>query len=208
MTNAAATAEQRVIEQLKQYRQIQARIKVLSSYSVGAGITVSRLNEDDQLQELHARLRRLPSYMYLSAYEQKLERTAHAYLDQYPAGVKAQKRAIPPRGVDGEDSQLLREIRGKIQKVIVARGYEDSPDKIDEVLDRLSELQDLQAEVNRVDFILSLLEEYKPVYAELLRLIYVGGMEIPRIAEQLKVTERTINRRRRAAEEEFIKLSR
>lgn len=51
------TNEQSVIEQLSQYRQKKARIQVLSNYSVGAGITVSRLNEDDQLQELHRKLR-------------------------------------------------------------------------------------------------------------------------------------------------------
>ncbi|BFH60732.1 hypothetical protein PAJ34TS1_13240 [Paenibacillus azoreducens] len=146
--------------------------------------------------------------MYLSAYEQKLEQTAHAYLEQYPAGVRAQKRAIPPRGVDGEDSQLLREIRGKIQKIIVARGYDDNSDQIDKVLDRLSELQDLQAEVDRVDFILSSLETYKPYVATLLRWIYVEGMELKELTEKLELSESTVRRRIRAAEREYIKLAR
>ncbi|BFH59438.1 RNA polymerase subunit sigma-24 [Paenibacillus azoreducens] len=207
MSNAAATAEQRVIEQLKQYRQIQARIKVLSSYDVGAGITVSRLNEDDQLQELHARLRRLPSYMYLSAYEQRLEQTAHAYLEQYPAGVRAQKRAIPPRGVDGEDSQLLREIRRKIQRVIEARGYEDSPDKIDEVLDRLSELQDLQAEINRIDTVLNALEQYKPDYVRLLRVHLINGESWNKAAKELNISKDVFYRWRKSALKEYEKLA-
>jgi hypothetical protein len=48
--------EQQAIELLSSYRQKQARLQVLSSYSVGAGITVSRLNEDDQLlQEIDER---------------------------------------------------------------------------------------------------------------------------------------------------------
>lgn len=81
----------RVIDQLSEYRQSLARIKVLSSYSVGAGITISRLNEDDHLQELHRKLRGRPSYMYLSKREQKLETAAHTHLTEYPS---AQGRSL------------------------------------------------------------------------------------------------------------------
>ncbi len=201
------TAEQRAIEQLSQYRQKQARIHALSTYSVGAGITVSRLKEDDQLQELHAKLRRLPSYMYLSKHEQQLELVANAYMDTYPAGITAQKRAVPVDISDDEDRKLLLELKGKIQKVIVARGY-DVRDDIDAILDRLAELQDLQAEVNRVDFLLETLRGYRPNDAYLLRLIYVEGLNNAEIAENSQVTERTIDRRRKAAESEYIKLAR
>ncbi|GIP57894.1 ECF-type sigma factor [Paenibacillus woosongensis] len=201
------TAEQRAIEQLSQYRQKQARIQVLSTYSVGAGITVSRLNEDDQLQELHARLRRLPSYMYLSKREQQLELVANAYMDTFPSGIVAQKRAVPLNVPDEEDRKLLQELRRKIQKVIEARGY-DVRDDIEAVLDRLAELQDLQTEVNRVDFLLETLRGYRPNDAYLLRLIYVEGMNNAEIAEISQVTERTIDRRRKTAESEYIKLAR
>lgn len=51
--------EQNVIDQLSQLRQKQYRILVLSTYCVGTGITVPRLNKDDQLQKLHWRLRGL-----------------------------------------------------------------------------------------------------------------------------------------------------
>lgn len=209
MTNTATkgTDEQQVIDQLREYRQKLARIKVLSTYSVGAGITVSRLNEDDQLQELHRRLRGLPSYLYLSAREQKLEQTAHAYLMRYPAGVRAQKAAIPVQGADAEDDKLLRELRGKFQKIIEARGYEVRDD-IDEVLERVSELQDLQAAVDRVDFILSSLEEYKPYAATLLRWVYVEGMKLEEVTEKLELSESTVRRRIRAAEREYTMLAR
>ncbi|MEB9892982.1 RNA polymerase subunit sigma-24, partial [Bacillus cereus] len=80
--------EQQVIEQLTGYRDIVGRLRVLETYSVGNGITVSRLNEDDHLQELHRKLRGLPSYMYLTAREQRLESIAHAYLTDYPAGTR------------------------------------------------------------------------------------------------------------------------
>lgn len=201
------TENQNVIEQLAQYRQKQARIKVLSTHSVGAGITVSRLNEDDQLQELHRRLRGLPSYMYLSAKEQKLEQTAHAYLERYPAGIRAQKAAIPTKGADAEDDRLLREIHEKIQKVIEARGYEVR-DNLDEIMERLAELQDLQADIERLDFILEKLESYKPYAATLLRLIYVEGMEIQDLTEKLELSESTVRRRIRVAEREFVNLAR
>lgn len=202
------TTEQQVIEQLSQYRQKKARIQALSTYSVGAGITVSRLNEDDQLQELHRKLRGLPSYMYLSAREQELESIAHAYLGgKYPSGIKMQKRAVSVDVMDDEDQKLLREVRGKIQKVIEARGYE-LRDGIDQIIERLTELQDLQAEIDRIDFLLSTLEAYRPNDAELLRLIYADGIEIPDIADKLQLTERTICRRRRVAESEYIQLAR
>lgn len=196
----------RAIEQLSQYRQMQARLQVLSTYSVGAGITVSRLNQDDQLQELHRQLRGLPSYMYLNKYEQKLEATAHAYLTRYPAGVKAQLGAVPKRGADQEDEKLLRELRSKIQKVIAARGW-DMRDDIDEVLDRVAEYQDLKAEIERIDTALKALGAYKPDYANVLRLRYVDGKSITAAAAAIGITERTFRRWLNKAMEEFAKLS-
>lgn len=198
-------AEQQVIEQLSQYRRKQARIQVLSSYSVGAGITVSRLNEDDQLQELHAKLRGLPSYMYLNGYEQKLERVANAYMTRYPAGVRAQQRAVPVDVMDEEDRKLLQEVRDKIQKVIEARGYDIRSD-IDEILDRLTELHDLQAEVNRIDTVLRALEQYKPQFAKLIWLRYVDLMDGGDVAQALMVSKRTYERWRPLALSEYIRL--
>ncbi|MEK5479904.1 DUF1492 domain-containing protein [Paenibacillus sp. FSL R5-0407] len=198
--------EQTAIEQLSQYRQKQARIHVLSTYSVGAGITVSRLNEDDQLQELHRRLRGRPSYMYLSEKEQRLEQAANAYMTWYPAGVKAQKRAVPDDVMDPEDRKLLQELRDKIQRVIAARGY-DVRSNIDDILDRLTELQDLQADVSRIDTILRALEQYKPEYADLLRLKYIQEMDVTETCKRLAVVEKTYYRWRRRALNEFIKLS-
>lgn len=201
------TSEQQVIEQLSQYRQKKARIQALSTYSVGAGITVSRLNEDDQLQELHQRLRGLPSYMYLSTREQKLETVAHAYLGgKYPSGIKMQKRAISVDVMDDEDRKLLREIRRKIQKVIEARGY-DIRDGIDQIIERLTELQDLQEELDRIDTVLEALEQYKPEYADLLRLRYIQDVDVTETCKRLAVVEKTYFRWRRLALDEFIKLS-
>ncbi|MGG1601119.1 RNA polymerase subunit sigma-24, partial [Paenibacillus naphthalenovorans] len=152
--------EQKAIEQLSQYRQKLARLQVLSTYSVGSGITISRLNQDDQLQELHRRLRGLPSYMYLNKHEQELESVAHAYLTRYPAGTRAQLAAVPTRGADEEDERLLRELRSKIKKVIAARGWE--MDDLDAVLERVAEYQDLKTEIERIDTVLAALEAYKP----------------------------------------------
>lgn len=197
--------EQQVIEQLSQYRRNQARIEVLSTYSVGAGITVSRLNEEDQLQELHAKLRGLPSYMYLNKHEQKLEQVANAYMTWYPAGVVAQKRAVPVDVMDDEDRKLLQEVRNKIQRVIEARGYDMRSD-IDEILDRLTELQDLQAEVNRIDTVLRALERYKPEYEKLLRLRYINELSAGEVAKRLGIVRKTFDRWRNQAIEEYIRL--
>ncbi|WP_027085415.1 DUF1492 domain-containing protein [Cohnella panacarvi] len=195
-----------MIEQLMQYRQMQARLNVLSTYSVGMGITVSRLNEDDQLQELHRRLRNLPSYKYLSSKEQKLETTAHAYLGgRYPTGIRSQQRAIPRVGADEEDDKLLEELREKIAKVIAARGYEIRDD-IDAVLERLAEYQDLQAEIKRIDNVLAELKLLKPDYEKLLRLKYIEGLSVENICKALSVVEMTYKRWRKKAIEEFEKL--
>jgi DNA-directed RNA polymerase specialized sigma24 family protein len=197
--------EQQAIELLSQYRQKQARLQVLSSYSVGAGITISRLNEDDHLQELHRRLRGLPSYMYLSKREQQLETVAHAYLERYPAGTRAQLAAVPRGGADEEDERLLRELRVKIQKVIAARGW-DVRDDIDAVLDRLAEYQDLRAEIERVDTVLAALEQYKPDLARVLRLRYVEGLTQERSAVELGISVKTERRREKRAISEFVRL--
>jgi len=197
--------EQQAIELLSQYRQKQARLQVLSSYSVGAGITISRLNEDDHLQELHRRLRGLPSYMYLSKREQQLETVAHAYLERYPAGTRAQLAAVPREGADEEDEKLLRELRVKIRKVIAARGW-DVRDDIDEVLNRLAEYQDLRAEIDRVDTVLAALEQYKPDLARVLRLRYVEGLTQERSAVELGISIKTERRREKRAISEFVRL--
>lgn len=158
------TVEQRVIEQLKEYPQKRARIMALSTYSIGSGIIVNRLEEDDQLQELHRRLRDLPSYLYLNKKEQRLETTAHAYLTRYPAGLKAQLEAIPTIGADAEDEKLLRELRRKVKRVIDARGC--NLNQLEEVLERVAELQDLRTEVDWIDGVLELLEGINPATRE------------------------------------------
>lgn len=200
------TIEQQVIEQLSQYRQKKARIQALSTYSVGAGITVSRLNEDDQLQELHRKLRGLPSYMYLSGYEQKLENVAHAYMSRYPAGIKAQMQAIPVQVLDPEDTELLQKLRRKIQKVIEARGY-DIRNGVEEIMERLTELQDLQAEVNRIDTVLDALEQYKPDYAKLLRLHLIDGVPWDKATKELNISKDVFYRWRKKALTEYEKLA-
>jgi hypothetical protein len=198
--------EQEAIEQLSNYKRMLARVSVLENYSMGAGITVSRLNADDQLQELHRRLRGLPSYMYLNKREQQLESTAHAYLTKYPTGTRAQLRAVPNRGADAEDEKLLKELRDKIEKVIAARGY-DMRDDIDVVLDRLAEWQDLKDEVNQIDTVLLALERYKPDYARLLRIKYVDNHSVEETCKQLAVVKQTYIRWRLKALKEFQKLS-
>lgn len=197
--------EQQAIEQLSTYHQKQARLQVLSTYSVGSGITISRLNQDDQLQELHRRLRGLPSYMYLNKHEQELESVAHAYLTRYPAGTRAQLAAVPTRGVDEEDEKLLQEIRGKIKKVIAARGWE--MDDLDAVLERVAEYQDLKTEIERIDTVLAALEAYKPEYAKLLRIHYLDGKPWDETARELNVSKDVFYRWRKKALEEYEKIA-
>jgi hypothetical protein len=200
--------EQEAIEQLSNYKRLQARLHLLSNYSVGAGITVSRLNEDDQLQELHRRLRGLPSYMYLSEREQRLETVAHTYLvGKYPSGIQSQQRAVGSvKGYDDEDTKLLRELKGKIAKVVAARGY-DIRDDIDAVLERVAELQDIQIAIKRIDDVLLAVKRVNANYNNLLMQRYINELPVARVCEILGVSESTYRRWHSKAIQEYIKMN-
>ncbi|MCR8658954.1 DUF1492 domain-containing protein [Paenibacillus endoradicis] len=198
--------EQQVVEQLSNYKRLVARKRVLETYSVGAGITISRLNQDDQLQELHHKLRGMPSHMYLSKREQKLESVAHSYLEHYPAGVRSQEKAIPTIGNDAADTKLLKELKQKIEKVVAARGYEIRDD-IDAVLDRVAELQNLQEDIQKIDNIIEALENYKPEYAELLRHHYLERRTWSDVAFEMNISKDVFYRRRKKAILEYAKLA-
>jgi len=189
------TVEQKVIEQLTGYRDIIGRLRVLETYSVGNGITVSRLNQDDHLQELHAKLRRMPSYMYLSQKEQRLEAAAHAYLPSYPSGTKAQLRAVQGcEPVDGEDKAMLEELQKRIVKVIEART--GTPVGFEAILAQLAEYQDLLAEKQQIDAVLDVMDEE---LSKLLRLRYIEGLTVIEVATELGIARRTFDRRRLTA---------
>lgn len=200
--------EQQVIDQLKSYKRIVARMKVLENYSIGCGIQLSTLAEDDRLQELHRKLRGMPSYIYLNKHEQKLETVAHAYLTRYPTGTRSQLNEIRQvNAVDDEDEKLLKELQRKIQKVIEARTGTVAVDGFEAVLERMSELQDLQAEKAQIDGVLEALEEYKPQHAKLLRLRHVDDLQAGEVAKELGVVRKTFERWHPKAIEEYARLS-
>jgi hypothetical protein len=198
--------EQDVIQRLNNYRKLKARVEVLRTYSVGAGITVSRINQDDQLQELHRKLRGKPSYMYLNGHEERLETVAHAYMTHYPAGIRSQQRSIPTDALDDQDRADLQSLRDKIGKVVAARGYGERGD-IDEIINRLSELQDAQDEMARIETLLSALSHFKSEQARLLTLKYIDGYKTDAIKEALSISERTFSRWHRQGIDELIKLA-
>lgn len=197
--------EQQVIAQLTDYKRIVARIKVLERHSVGNGITVSALSQDDQLQELHRKLRHWPSYMYLNQKELELETTANAYLTEYPLGTKSQAYAIGQlTSPDATEEMNLRMLQRKIQKVLEARA--GVVEGIEGVLARLSELQDLIAEKAEIDRVLDALEEYRPQYSQLLRLRYIEGKTPIESAKEFSIVKQTFHRWQRKAIEEYAKL--
>ncbi|BBH19855.1 hypothetical protein Back11_12000 [Paenibacillus baekrokdamisoli] len=198
--------EQDVIHQLTSYKRIIARIKLLENYSIGNGITVSRLNQDDHLQELHRKLKGMPSYMYLSKREQRLETTAHAYLTQYPAGVKAQLAAIPHHADDQEDEKLLRELRQKVEKVVEARTGDK--DNFNAVIERISELQDLERKREYYEYAFEVLDGYKSGYGRMLQKEYGEGAKPADIIQEFGYTLTTYYRHRRAALAEYCLLTR
>ncbi|MCM3630508.1 RNA polymerase subunit sigma-24 [Paenibacillus glycanilyticus] len=166
-----------------------------------------RLNQDDKLLALHQSLRGMPSYKYLTKREQKLERAANAYLSKQRNGLKSQLAEIPKETENEEDEMLLAELRGKIKNVIAARGYEDTRNDFEAVLDRITELQVLQEELSQIDTILLALECYKPNLSKLLRLRYVEGESVEETIGLLGIVERTYKRWRKQAIEQYIILS-
>ncbi|WP_051570337.1 DUF1492 domain-containing protein [Paenibacillus ehimensis] len=179
-------------------------MKVLEKYPIGNGMTLNAVSEDDKLQELHRQLRGLPSYMYLTKHEQHLETVAHAYLTRYPVGTRAQLEAVPRVGTDAEDDKLLRELRGKIEKVIEARG--GHLDDFEATIERITELQDLEQQRKQLDLAIDALGEYKPQYAELLRKCYVDGLSPSAAADEMNISLSTYYLWRRQAFKEFAAL--
>jgi len=199
--------EEQIINKLVNYKRLLARIRVLENFSIGTGVTVSRFSEDDQLQELHSRLRGLPSYMYLNAREQKLETTAHAYLTHYPVGVKSQLAAIPTKGADQEDDRLLRELRSKIERVVESRGW-DIRNDFDAVLDRVDELQKLQQEIEQIDSVLDEMEQYMPDFVKLLRVHYIDRKPWDEASAIIGVSKTVFYTWRKKALREYAALAR
>ncbi|MFX3636260.1 MAG: RNA polymerase subunit sigma-24 [Candidatus Pristimantibacillus sp.] len=197
--------EQDVVEQLKSYKRLVARKKLIEKQPVGSGVTISTVYEDDHLQELHRQLRGMPSYMYLNKHEQQIERTAHAYLSHHPVGTKAQLKEVKQlQAANPQDEKMLRELSRKIEKIIEARagaaaeGYEG-------VINRLSELQDLERQLKEIDRAMEALEACFPEYERLLRLRYIEGKPADFVASELGIVDRTFRRWRQKASLELVR---
>ncbi|SDD48393.1 hypothetical protein SAMN02799630_03776 [Paenibacillus sp. UNCCL117] len=209
MTPRKATTHHWVVLKLKNYKRLVGRMKFLEKHPVGNGYSLSSIQQDDKLQELHRQLRGMPSSMYLTEREQRIEAVAQTYLERHPLGTKSQLREV--RGLQGkntQDERLLRELEGKIQKVLEARvGYTADSGGIQGVIDRVSELQDLQREIELIDRSLDMLGEYKPEYSRLLRLRYVEGRSVDEVAGEFCIARKTFDRWRAKAVEEYARLA-
>ncbi|MEK8132483.1 RNA polymerase subunit sigma-24 [Paenibacillus filicis] len=208
-TPSKAVSQHWVVVKLKDYKRLVGRMKFLEKHPVGNGYSLSSIQHDDKLQELHRQLRAMPSSMYLNEREQKLETVAHAYLERYPLGTKSQLREVQGlQGGSAADERLLRELEGKIRKVLEARiGYSADQGGIQGVIERVSELQDLQREVELIDRSLDTLGEYKPEYSQLLRLRYVEGRSVDEVAGEFCIARKTFDRWRAKAVEEYARLA-
>ncbi len=198
--------EKKVIQQLTNYRDILGRLKVLDNYSVGVGITISRLSDDDHLQQLHRQLKGVPSYMYLNKRELQLEQVATAHLERYPAGLKSQFSEVRNlHSHNDKDEGMLRELQGKIKKIVEART--GTAEGIDGVIERMSEYQDLQIERDRVDAVLNVMRENNSNLEQLLLLRYVQEYHMNEVSKQMGIVLRTYYRWHDKAIIEFGKLS-
>ena len=200
------TVEDKVIAQLRGYKTIVGRIKVLEKYPIGNGLYLTEpFDEDDKLQPLHRQLKKMPTHMYLTPREQKLEQKVNEYLAIHPVGVKSQYHTIKNiSAISDEDQQLIKELARKIRKVVDARG--GTPDAFEEALERVAELQDLQDEKERIDFVLSTLSEYKPHYSKLLRLRYIEDTPRDIVCEQINAGSTVYKKWRNEAIKEYARL--
>lgn len=199
--------EQHVIDQLNAYKRLKARKKQLEGTSVGPGVRLSAMSEDDHLQELHRQLRKLPSYMYLDEQEQRLEAAAHANLSKYPLGTKAQlSEVIRSRATASpEHVRLLRELEKKIEKVLEARAGSAGFEGFMGVIDKISELQDIEKQLQDIDQALDALEAYEPEYARLLKLRFIEGKPTEFVASELGIVDRTFRRWKQKALAEVVR---
>lgn len=198
--------EESVINQLREYNVISRRIKLLEMYPIGYGMHITPTNDEDKLQDLHRKLKDMPSYMYLSKREQELETVAVSYLDEYPLGIRSQLRAVQrTRGENEEDKLRLIELRRMIKKIIEARAGEI--DGFEGVVQRISELQDLEQQRDMIDKTLEFLNEYKGKYVELLKARYIENMHYEIVANVLNISLKTYYRWHGQAIEEYAKLA-
>lgn len=198
--------EESAIEELKGYKGIQGRVKVIERYPIGNGMYLDSNNKDDRLQDLHKQLKGVPSYMYLNGHEQGIETTTFEYMTKFPLGTRSQKhevRSIPT--VDEEDDKRLGTLQRKIQKVIDARA--GNIEGFKGVVERLSEMQGLQDQLNRIDHILDVMDDYKPHYARLLKLKYINKEPVEIILDKMSISKKTFYRWREKAIEEYANLS-
>ncbi|QGQ95846.1 DUF1492 domain-containing protein [Paenibacillus psychroresistens] len=198
--------EQLVIEQLREYKLISGRIKILEKTPIGYGMYLDSDNKDDKLQDLHRKLKGMPSHMYLNKSEQELESIAFAYLENYPLGTKAQMNEVKSIQVwDSEDRKQLKKLQSKIAKVIDARNGQTYG--IKGVEQRISELQDLQRKIEQMDLALDTVEWIKPLHGKLLRMRYIDKAPVDDIAYELSISRKTYDRWRPVAIEEYAMLS-
>lgn len=198
--------EQKVINHLQRYRDVCGRITVLSKYNVGGGITINRLSEDDELQQLHAQLRGKPSYMYLSMREQDLVNATTANMERYPAGTRSQLHEVArTHSTDPLEESRIRKVERSIKRVLEARMGQS--EGYDGVLDLLGELQDLLAEKDHTDTVFEVMRVHNSNWADLLDLRYVQKRQIRDITQIMGIVPRTYHRWNDSAIEEFAKLS-
>ncbi|WP_246096561.1 ECF-type sigma factor [Paenibacillus sinopodophylli] len=199
--------EKQIIDQLSSYKRLKARKKQLEGTTVGPGVRLSSMSEDDQLQELHRQLRKLPSYLYLDEQEQRIEKAAHANLKKYPLGTRAQlNEVIKSRAAASpEDEKLLRELEQKIEKVLESRSGSNGFEGYMGVIDKISELQDIDKELQSIDQALEALEGYEPDYARLLKLRFIEGKPTEFVASELGIVDRTFRRWKQKALAEVVR---
>lgn len=198
--------EQVVIGHLREYKIISGRIRMLEQTPIGYGLYLESDNQDDKLQDLHRKLKTMPSHLYLNKSEQELESVAFAYLENYPTGLKSQQNEVRMTIVpDMEDQKQLRKLQAKIAKVIDARSGQTQG--IRGVEHRISEMQDLQQKLDQIELALNTLDWMNPDFGGLLRFRYIDKYPVDEVIHKLSISRKTYDRWRKKAIIEYAKLT-
>ncbi|PWK03957.1 hypothetical protein [Tumebacillus permanentifrigoris] len=218
--------ELKVLDRLEKYNQNKGRIKVLEKQSIGHGIEIdvhpsSFRDGKDLLSLVHDKLKRMKESNYLSKHEQELAAIWREYMKDYnPAALSSKLAALRKvaaelreKGGTEKDLELINELIGKIVVAVESRtngwgrekGY--STNRMDAIVVKRVEDQkrakveliDLVHEQEIVETALEQLGYYDHECEQLMRVRYIKRKSVIESCEELSISEKTHDRRKKKA---------
>ncbi|SCW57267.1 Protein of unknown function [Paenibacillus tianmuensis] len=163
MLNVELNYEKIAIDQLRGYKRLVGRIKMLEKFPVSGGMRLGTIVQDGQLQNVHHHWRKLLA--------------------------------------SGAEQEALRSTEAKVKALL--EGLLGTSDGYQGILARITELQELERQKERMEHALDALDDLKHEYAQVLKLLYLDGNEPHDIACDLGISLSTFYGWRRKALKEY-----